>query len=1064
MLGPALLPSAETIIPPSRWKAFFCVGALLAGALCLAAPALSQGGQPATGATVVYQVELEAGSNLVSLPIVPSNPVVTDIMAGALPQVTLVQSETGRYLIPSQGIDELDPWAWDEAYKVEVTAPTTLAVEGARILPRFSPIALEPSTVNWVAYPRQEAMAVEEALASIAPFLDRVEAADRRFFVPGDAASTLDSLRTGQGYKVWVNQAVTFTYPADSAPPNNGSAANTISEALTLTGLTPGQQIEVLGYYAPGDGGGGTFLVTDGGEAPDGGLVFVPYEAQGVPIITSGPGDTNGYISFSANAPVAFGSFSYTLSKNDAGGNPWSLTLTDLDMHGATSVANLPEEVPFFYHGAGLMDLQSFSPVNTLLAHTGARAHTATVAYRPVTGSLRLVRDTTGANGVWDARWFGCRADDEAAYFNNSNCLNWAGHAIRGANAGAATPADSVRALLLSDNDDDGAQETFYYMGSVVMAEDTELWGERGAVKVDSTDAHGNDFSFVRARSDAVVLKLLPESAPGCTDCREVLASERMLARPYTDAGHLPPTPDVFVGNGKSAVTFYEGSRRNGIRRLVLDGNYENQLAIYASPYTFTNREDYLRNSPAYTGYNGGNHGSKAVGDHRTTLEDVVITGYSATGGLFYGNAAPTVMDRVAFGNAGWNHAIYAESRVDARDLTLFGFSWGFVMGTGSVENLVVLDAARSPYRGGAAASIQWRGPNVWNCTDPEAIAANSRALGCGVSVNGYYFDFAGIETAWSGIGPAWDLLNGTVVGPAYTPAYWESHNGYNHARYDSVWVNGLDLYFGGGDTGGFLIGEGALNRSFFRDIEARADPNGPAGAGEGVDYGSLLNLTGRADEGVSGEVYEVVLDSIGVTDPVDVTFIYSLASNPADYTVRYFFREVHLDQDDDYDNQPVRQNSTITNQEFYWRDSSFDMGTTRWDQYESFFSTHRFDGVTDNVSGNTSEATGTYTCQAGDGTTPRFRLDGLMWLPHADRGVVEITGGTFGGSLVSWVSDKDGAGTEYDDDDNRRQPYVRITLSEACVTGETIEWGAAVSEWLDDEGDPVAMPGWYPY
>lgn len=146
---------------------------------------------------------------------------------------------------------------------------------------------------------------------------------------------------------------------------------------------------------------------------------------------------------------------------------------------------------------------------------------------------------------------------------------------------------------------------------------------------------------------------------------------------------------------------------------------------------------------------------------------------------------------------------------------------------------------------------------------------------------------------------------------------------------------------------------------------------------------------------------------------------------------------------------------------------------------YEQFIDTHRFNGVTDRVTGNTSEATGTHTCQSGDGTTPRFQLTGLMHIPHysgtapgngltADRGLVEITGGTFSGSLASWIDDE-GDGTTYDDNDDPREPFVRVTLDSPCAAGETIEWSAAVARWLDANGDPVLFPseangGWYPY
>ena len=194
---------------------------LLALSLTLyAAPALAQN-EPTTGATATFQIELAEGSNLVSLPALPDSMRVGAIVADVLPHLTFVQDDAGHYFIPAQGIDGIGTWAWEEAYRITVTAPTSFIVQGPAILPEASPLLLDGYVGNWVPYFRREPIAVEEAFVSIAPSLSRVEAADGRFYQPGDAASTLDSLHTGQGYKLWVSEPVTLTYPANPAPPED---------------------------------------------------------------------------------------------------------------------------------------------------------------------------------------------------------------------------------------------------------------------------------------------------------------------------------------------------------------------------------------------------------------------------------------------------------------------------------------------------------------------------------------------------------------------------------------------------------------------------------------------------------------------------------------------------------------------------------------------------------------------------------------------------------------------------------------------------------------------------
>lgn len=182
--------------------------------MALSARALAQG--PATGASATYHIALQEGSNIVSLPVVPSPDAIGEVVAD-VPTLTLVQDDAGRYYVPIQGITDLDTWAWDKAYRVEVAAAATLSVEGPAILPEASPINIRADMGNWVPYFRSSNMAVEEALASIAANLVEVEDANGRRYRPGDDRSTLHTLRVGHGYKVWVNAPSTLLYP-----PNGG--------------------------------------------------------------------------------------------------------------------------------------------------------------------------------------------------------------------------------------------------------------------------------------------------------------------------------------------------------------------------------------------------------------------------------------------------------------------------------------------------------------------------------------------------------------------------------------------------------------------------------------------------------------------------------------------------------------------------------------------------------------------------------------------------------------------------------------------------------------------------
>ena len=255
-------------------------------ALCLtSSAAIAQDGQPATGATTTFQIDLAPGSNLVALPLLPDSVRMGAVLTGVLPNLTFVQDDAGRYFIPAQGIDGIGTWAWNEAYKIEVSAPMSFFIEGAAILPEASPLLIDGEVGNWVPYFRRGPMAVEEAFASIATSLSRVEAADGRFYYPGDESSTLDSLRTGQGYKVWVSQPATLTYPPNPAPPGEEDT----TPPATPTGLSAsaGNGVVVLDWNdnAEDDLASAPYTVK---RSTTGGGPYVPIASVGSSAYTDG--------------------------------------------------------------------------------------------------------------------------------------------------------------------------------------------------------------------------------------------------------------------------------------------------------------------------------------------------------------------------------------------------------------------------------------------------------------------------------------------------------------------------------------------------------------------------------------------------------------------------------------------------------------------------------------------------------------------------------------------------------------------------------------------------------
>lgn len=179
----------------------------------------AQSSPPVTGDPAVQHVHLEPGWNWVGLRVLPSDPAFANLFGAALPHIVLVKDGMGYAYSPHHGIEDIESWDWDEGYMVYADTAVAFDVEGPAIVPSDSPIEL---TAGWslTPYLHASAVPVETALASLTDYLEFARDGWGRHYIPGDPASTLDSLHSGQAYQVRLNQDETLIFP-----PSSGNAA-----------------------------------------------------------------------------------------------------------------------------------------------------------------------------------------------------------------------------------------------------------------------------------------------------------------------------------------------------------------------------------------------------------------------------------------------------------------------------------------------------------------------------------------------------------------------------------------------------------------------------------------------------------------------------------------------------------------------------------------------------------------------------------------------------------------------------------------------------------------------
>ena len=250
-------PSAS--ISVAEWiSRAWCLVVLVAAAL-LASPLSSIAQEMRT-----QQVQLEQGWNLVSLNVQPDDSSFASIFGANVDQIAMVKNEEGEVYAPGEGIKQITTWKSGEGYQIHVKAPLTLGVTGTPIRPDSMRVVLEEGG-NVVPYLSSATQTVETAVASLEESLILIEDEAGEPYDPSASSPTLDSLRPGRAYKVYVDQTDTLRYP---------TVVPTLADAKALEGVEVGSKIRVQGYHEPGDGGGGMLEVTSSACETDGGTCY----------------------------------------------------------------------------------------------------------------------------------------------------------------------------------------------------------------------------------------------------------------------------------------------------------------------------------------------------------------------------------------------------------------------------------------------------------------------------------------------------------------------------------------------------------------------------------------------------------------------------------------------------------------------------------------------------------------------------------------------------------------------------------------------------------------------
>ncbi len=560
---------------------------------------------PSAGQTT-QTLSLEEGWNLVSLRVQPEDSSFASIFDDAGASISVVKNENGEAYLPKNGIEQISTWQAGEGYKLYTETATTLDITGSKVSPRETVVELQKGG-NIVPYLPAGAVSVEEALVSIEESLVAVEDEDGKQYDPS-ASSPLDSLRPGQGYNIYVDRADTLRYPR---------ITNTLDDALALSDVAVGSYVHVRGYHEPGDGGGGTFRVTNSGAEIDGGTVFAFDED----VSSQKEIDINNDRLRDETLPesdLVFGTVEVQVGQS----KPDQVADTKF-LHG--HVKNNGDTKPFLEHKTGAFNQVAFVWYN-VRQFTNSTGFT--VRYKHATSDRRLERVWQGPSVNID--WWGAKEANPNNPVNNWWRIAWA--------------ANKAHDLYQNGNYDWAYVDIpghYYYRYMIKVPEGVKLRGASNRYDSTPTQTFGN-----AANGKPTYGKI--EIMPG-------------MAMNHVKNGWGDDHIKDEMNMVQQDLTHAKNASKVGAESLEIDGNVTNNLDPFIN-----NDTDY---GPVVSKLQSGNQwngfASKAQGSWETPdgaeahFNDVYVHDFPGNG-FGMGNAYDfSPSSNVRVGNARRNHQLY---------------------------------------------------------------------------------------------------------------------------------------------------------------------------------------------------------------------------------------------------------------------------------------------------------------------------------------------------------------------------------------------------------------------
>ncbi|HPO61924.1 MAG TPA: C1 family peptidase [Candidatus Kapabacteria bacterium] len=165
---------------------------------------------------VTHNIELTSGWNIISSYVQPENLDMVAVFEEIEDDVVLVKNGAGQVYAPAWEFNAIGNWNVNHGYKVYMSSPATLSINGFALIPEENPI---PLNQNWnlISYIRNSSMPISTTLASISSNLQIVKNGYGQIYFPAWGINQIGDMQIGNGYLLKMSGASSLIYPENSS-------------------------------------------------------------------------------------------------------------------------------------------------------------------------------------------------------------------------------------------------------------------------------------------------------------------------------------------------------------------------------------------------------------------------------------------------------------------------------------------------------------------------------------------------------------------------------------------------------------------------------------------------------------------------------------------------------------------------------------------------------------------------------------------------------------------------------------------------------------------------------